>query len=455
MRNVLLLLLAQTPALADGRLLRDLTPERYSIDLEVALGTSRFSGRERIEARLPAPTRRIVLHAAELSVTSATAGGAQARVSADAEAETIALDFPSELPAGAVTIDLVFAGRLNERLRGLYAARVGKDTYAFTQMEPTDARRMFPCVDEPAAKARYAIGITIDRDWQVVSNGALLETSKKGRKKTFRFAETAKMSTYLVALAIAPLAAKAAPATGAGGTPIAVHALRDKIGLSDFALEAAAALLPRLEAYFGIPYPYGKLDLVAVPEFEAGAMENAGAIFFRESALLVDPKQASAETRRRVAIIIAHEMAHMWFGDLVTMAWWDDLWLNEAFATWMEFKVVSDWKPEWNLWTDFQQMKRGPMALDALPTARAIRAEANTPAEINEMFDAITYSKGAGVLRMLELFLGEEKFRDGVRRYMAEHREGNATAADLWRALGEASGQPVGHIAPPWIEQAG
>lgn len=428
-------------------------PDRYVIDLDISLKKSHFRGRQKLEALIKGRTRTIVLHAAEIHVHRARIGNLAASVTSDEKAQTITLTFPSDIPPGPVAIELEFDAPLGQSLRGLYAAKVGKNTYAFTQMEPTDARRMFPCIDEPAAKARFLLTVSIDRDWQVISNGAPQSVKKHGGKKTFRFAETPRISPYLVALAVAPFASKSLRT--ASDVPIAVHALPDKVGLLDYALETATALLEKLEQYFGIPYPYGKLDLVAVPEFEAGAMENVGAIFFRESLLLADPERASADTRRTIAIILAHEMAHQWFGNLVTMAWWDDLWLNEAFATWMEFKVVSAWKPKWNLWMDFEQMKNSPMALDALPTARSIRAPANTPAEINEMFDPITYSKGAAVLRMLELYLGEDTFRNGVRHYLKTHFEGNAIASDLWQALDEASGKPVSEIAPGWIDQAG
>jgi puromycin-sensitive aminopeptidase len=228
-----------------------------------------------------------------------------------------------------------------------------------------------------------------------------------------------------------------------------------KAHLAAFGLEAAAESLRRLERYFGLPYPYGKLDLVAVPDFEAGAMENAGAVFFRETLLLLDPKTVTIIERKRVAEVIAHELAHMWYGNLVTMAWWDDLWLNEAFATWMAYRVVHDWKRSWRMWETFEHDRAGALGLDALANTHPIYAPVRSVAEATENFDVITYEKGAAVVRMIEHYLGADAFRKGVRIYMRRHREGNATAADLWRALEEASGREVTRVAHAWIAQAG
>jgi puromycin-sensitive aminopeptidase len=225
--------------------------------------------------------------------------------------------------------------------------------------------------------------------------------------------------------------------------------------LTAFALEAARECLARLEAWFDLPYPYAKLDLVAVPDFEAGAMENAGAVFFRETLLLVDPETVTLQERKRVAEVICHELAHMWYGDLVTMAWWNDLWLNEAFATWMAFHVVDTWKPEWKMWLDFQHHRSAALAMDALATTHPIYAEVRRPSEATENFDLITYEKGASVVRMVERFLGAEAFRSGVRAYIREHQEGNAVAADLWSALSEASERDVERVVRAWIEQPG
>jgi puromycin-sensitive aminopeptidase len=268
-----------------------------------------------------------------------------------------------------------------------------------------------------------------------------------------RCAETPPLSTYLLALAVGPL--EGSPIRMLGTTPIRVWHAPGKGHLTGLALDAATESLRRLEEYFGIPYPYGKLDLVAAPDFEAGAMENAGAVFFRETLLLLDPATASIAEHKRAAEVIAHELAHMWYGDLVTMAWWDDLWLNEAFATWMAYRVVDDWRPEWRMWHGFEHDRGAALAQDALASTHPIYAPVRSVAEATENFDAITYEKGAAVVRMIEHYLGPERFRDGVRIYMRRHREGNAVAADLWRALEEASGREVARVAQAWIAQAG
>ncbi|MES1209527.1 MAG: M1 family aminopeptidase, partial [Pseudomonadota bacterium] len=261
------------------------------------------------------------------------------------------------------------------------------------------------------------------------------------------------LSSYLIALVVGPLVPS--PVARVRDIPICTWTTGEKRHLSAFAQETASAVLPRLEDYFGLPYPFGKLDQIGIPDFEAGAMENAGAVTFREVALLADPATAPLAVQKRIAEVITHELAHQWFGNLVTMAWWDDLWLNEAFATWMAYKIVDDWRPSWRIWMDFEAGKGAALALDALVSAHPIRAEIQNAEEAGESFDAITYEKGGAVLRMLEGFLGEDRFRDGIRLYMRRHREANATADDLWAALGEASGQPILEMANGWIRQTG
>jgi puromycin-sensitive aminopeptidase len=376
------------------------------------------------------------------------------RVVAHPDRETVEIRFPRRAGPGAARLELRFAGRLRSDLRGLYFARSGKRRYAFTQLEATDARSFFPCFDEPALKARFRISVTTRASHTVLSNSPIERTQKQpGGRKTVRFAETPPLSTYLLALAVGEL--EASRTVRCGKTPIRVWHAPGKGALTGFALEAGRETLARLERYFALPYPYAKLDLVAVPDFEAGAMENAGAVFFRETLLLVDPKTVTRNERKRVAEVVCHELAHMWYGDLVTMAWWDDLWLNEAFATWMAFHVVDDWQPGWRMWNDFQHFRAAALELDALENTHPIYAEVRSPADATENFDLITYEKGASVVRMLERFLGERAFRDGVRRYVRRHREANATAADLWRALEEASGREIEGVARAWIEQPG
>jgi aminopeptidase N len=429
------LLLAGSSHAAAPRLAGSVRPVRYALTIEPDLHAGTFAGREEIDLELKEPARAITLHAVELAIgrTEVEAGGKRqtARVTADAATQTVTLAFDEPLGPGPARLLVEWRGKLSHSLRGLYAAESGGRRYAFTQLEPTDARRMFPCFDEPAQKARFTLTAVIDATHLAVSNAPVAEerVDPKTHKKTVRFAETAPMSSYLLALAVGPLEERRAMA---GTVPIRIITTPGRSKLGAYALGEAAALLGKLGDYFGVAYPYGKLDLVAVPDFEAGAMENTGAIFFRESRLLLD-ERASAGQRRTVSIILAHEMAHQWFGDLVTMAWWDDLWLNEAFASWMEYKVIDALHPDWQVWVDFAAQKTATLALDALGSTHAIRVPIETPEQANEAFDAITYDKGAAVLRMLEMYLGESTFRDGVRAYVRAHANGNARAAGLTR----------------------
>ncbi|MFQ5950320.1 MAG: M1 family aminopeptidase, partial [Nitrospiria bacterium] len=259
-------------------------------------------------------------------------------------------------------------------------------------------------------------------------------------------------STYLLALAVARLEQKE---IAVAGTRVAIWTLPGQLGLGAFALSVTSSVLPLLNDYCDLRYPIPKLDLVCVPDFAMGAMENWGAIFFRDSRLLLDETLASTATQRAVANVITHEIVHQWFGNLVTMRWWDDLWLNESFATWLACKVVDQWRPEWHSWVAFQHEKEVPLALDALETTRPIRADVTNAAQIEEMFDVLTYEKGAACLRMIEQFLGEDLFREGIRNYIKGHQYRNATAGDLWKALESASGQPVSTIAADWFTRPG
>jgi puromycin-sensitive aminopeptidase len=434
-------------------------------DIRVELDPARGDGfrgetsiRLEIGAGRGARRRSLELHAKGLRVARArleTSDGARrGRVVRRPEWQTVEIDLGAPLPPGPATLHLSFSGRLRRDLCGLYAARSGEHRYAFTQLEPAEARSFFPCFDEPSLKARFALSVTTAAEHAVVSNSPVArEVRHPDGTKTVHFERTPPLSTYLIALAVGAL--EGSEPEYAGATPIRVWHAPGKAHLTAFAREAARETLVRLERYFDLPYPYAKLDLVAVPDFEFGAMENAGAVFFRETLLLVDPATVTQAERKRAAEVICHELAHMWYGDLVTMAWWDDLWLNEAFATWMAFHVVDQWKPDWKMWHDFQHHRAMALEQDALAHTHPIYAEVRTPEEANENFDVITYEKGASVVRMIERYLGPEIFRDGVRRYVRRHRESNAVAADLWNALGEASGQRVEPVVRAWIEQEG
>jgi puromycin-sensitive aminopeptidase len=440
------------------RLAPDVRPREYDLHLIPDLGAGTFRGEVAIATTLAKPRKDVTLHAAGLAIRRATARvngtDVAAKAAVDKHDEVVTLRFAKPLPSGDVTLALDYEGKLNTHLRGFYAAQANGASYAFTQCETADARRIVPCFDEPSFKARWRVAVTARVTDTVVGNAPIEREEPAGDgMRTVRFAPTPPLSSYLLALAIGPL--EATEPRHCGTTPVRVWHVPDKGHLAAFGVEAGVAALERLEAYFGIPYPYAKLDLVAVPDFEAGAMENAGAVFFRETLLLLDPATVSIAERRRAAEVIAHELAHMWYGDLVTMAWWDDLWLNEAFATWMAYRVVDDWKPAWRMWQGFEHDRAGALALDALANTHPIYAPVHSVAEATENFDLITYEKGAAVVRMLEHYLGADVFRAGVQRYMERHREGNTVAADLWGALEEASGKEVARVAKAWITQPG
>jgi puromycin-sensitive aminopeptidase len=437
------------------RLPQDVRPTRYRAELAPDLGQGRFDGRMDIELSLARPRNEIVLHAIELDLgrAEARASGktiAADRIDADLESQTVTIRFAEELPKGNVVLDLAWKGKFSPGLRGLYRA----GPVAVTQFEAADARRVFPCFDEPAFKARWSITLSrVPLEAAAISNGAVEQDERKNGDRTVRFAETPVLSSYLIALCVGELASSDPVAVR--GIPIRTWAVPQKRGLTGFAQDCAGSVLPLLEDYFAQPYAYGKLDQIGVPDFEAGAMENAGAITFREVALLLDPKTAPLNVQKRVAEVITHELAHQWFGNLVTMVWWDDLWLNEAFATWMAYKIVDRWKPGWRVWMDFEVGKGAALHLDALKSSHPIRAEVRNAEEAGESFDAITYEKGGAILRMVEAWLAEDRFREGIRLYMRRHREANATADDLWGALAEASGEPILELANGWIRQVG
>ena len=437
------------------RLPTDVKPTAYDADLRLDLNADRFDVELAIDVALGAARRAITLHAVGLEVREASAEvGARTivtKATADAESETVTLTFSEELPAGAARVRIAYRGAFSPGLRGLYRA----GSIAVTQFEAADARRLFPCFDEPAFKAVWRLRVGgVPNQAIAISNGKVIRDDNDGNGgRRLTFAPTPPLSSYLVALIVGPLVAS--PVEVARDVPITTWTTPEKRQLTAFAQDIAAAVLPRLEDYFGLPYPFGKLDQIGVPDFEAGAMENAGAVTFREVALLADPATAPLAVQKRVAEVITHELAHQWFGNLVTMVWWDDLWLNEAFATWMAYKIVDDWRPSWRIWMDFEAGKGAALALDAMLSAHPIRADVNNAEEAGESFDAITYEKGGAVLRMLEGFLGADRFRDGIRLYMRRHREANATADDLWGALGEASAQPILEMANGWIRQTG
>jgi aminopeptidase N len=434
-------------------------PDNYKLSFAPDFTNNNFTGDETIQVRVLKPTSEIVLNAVQIdfgAVTITSRGATQkAQVTLNKEKETATLAVGSAIHPGPATIQIHYTGILNNELRGFY---LGKDAdghkYAATQFEATDARRAFPSFDEPAYKATFDVVVVADQGMTVISNTKVAsDTPGPGDgKHTVHFATTPKMSSYLVAMVVGNFEYIEG---SADGIPIRVYASPGKKELGTFALDAAENIMRYYNQYFGIKYPYGKLDLVGLADFSAGAMENTGCITFREVLLQVDDKHASIDLKKVAASVIAHEMAHQWFGDLVTMQWWNDIWLNEGFATWMSSKPVQAWKPEWNM--DLEDVRETGQALnaDSLVNTHPIHQEAQTPAEILELADDISYGKTAAVLRMLEAYLGPETFRAGVNAYLKQHAYGNATASDFWSAQAHVSKRPVDRIMPTFVEQSG
>ena len=444
----------------------DVRPHEYDLTLTPDFDDFTFTGRETVQIDVLEPTKAVVLNAVELTIQSArlTLEDGSVRTprstDLDEEAETVSFDFGGVVPQGSAQLEIEFTGELNDRLRGFYRSQYtaqdgGARRLATTQFEATDARRAFPCWDEPALKSRFKLTLVIPSSMVAVGNTLPIEESDEGGGlRRVRFTETPPMSTYLLAFVIGDL--RSIERRASNGTLVRVWATAGNEDKSAFALEVSVKLLEYFNDYFGIPYPLEKLDHLAIPDFAAGAMENWGAITYREVALLVDPEQSSAGTRQRVATIVAHEMAHMWFGDLVTMAWWNDLWLNESFASWMGDKAVDHLFPEWRMWTQFiaEDTSRA-LLLDGLQSSHPIEQEVGNPAEIRELFDAISYSKGASILRMLEHYVGSEDFQRGLNRYMIDNQYANARTVDLWDALEAASSLPVRAMMDSWVNQTG
>ncbi len=452
------------------RLPRNVVPTSYKLYFEPDLENKQFSGEETIFVDVQSPVKEVVLNANDLEVSEGELAqvkkgkghGAwnEASIEQDKEKQQVRFKFKKTIAPGSYEFHVKFAGRLNDKMAGFYYssstdAEGNKLALATTQMEPTDARRVFPCFDEPDFKATFNITLATPKDLVAISNAPLKlkRIEPRSQKIQYTFEETPLMSTYLVALIVGPF--ECTDTEVVNNVEIKTWAVKGKKDQALYGRDTAVKLLPFFENYFGTPYPLKKLDLIAIPDFSSGAMENLGAITFRESRLLLDPKTASVTTKQGVAMVVAHEMAHMWFGDLVTMKWWDDLWLNEAFASWMEPKALDFLQPDWKPWDSFVSDKGTAMETDALYASRPIYAKVNNPEDAEQMFDEITYEKGASVLRMLERYVGEDVYKKGIQNYIAKFKFKNATTDDLWNSIQEVSGSPVSKIMKEWVYSAG
>ena len=441
------------------RLPRHVVPQDYDVTVDASPKRAAFFGQVIMTARVLKETDRFELNSRDLKVEAASVKLARGRMAAKVvmhrDRETVELVFAKPLPRGAITVTLKFKGKLNPNMHGLYLAKDGNERAIVSQCEATDARAIFPCFDEPDLKATLRWTIHTDPDWVVITNGAL-ESSRKARgadKVVHTFKRTRVIPTYLAAVTIGKL--EGSPTFKVKGIPCRIWAGQGKLDQTAFAQEVTSYVLPWYQQYFGQKYNYEKLDQVAVPGFDAGAMENVGAIFYRQNLLLMRPGATSWGGQKRIAEVIAHEIAHQWFGNLVTMRWWDDLWLNEAFATWIAYKVCDTWKPEWRIWDDYLESKEGALAADALVNTHPIYTEVQSPAQATELFDVITYEKGCAVLRMAENYLSHEIFQRGIQMYQAAFKNKNAAGADLWNKLADASNEPVDELMKSWVEQPG
>lgn len=446
------------------RLPEHIVPERYSLTLAPNLEDFTFKGEEEIVLTITKPAKEIILHASELQIDSVEfiQGSTKLKpqnISYDEKSETATIFFNTQIKTGKGRLKLVFTGILNDKMRGFYRSKYeheGKDHHmAVTQFESTDARRAFPSFDEPAKKAVFDVNLIVPSDHTAISNTIetqILEHSPG--YKIVKFEPTPKMSTYLLAFIVGRF--EHIETTTEKGVKVRVFTTHGKKHQAKFALDTAKKCMEFYEDYFGIPYPLPTIDLIAIPDFASGAMENWGAVTYRESALLFDPEFSATANKQWVALVIAHELAHMWFGDLVTMEWWTHLWLNEGFASYIEYLAVDHLFPKWHIWSQFVYMDHAKaLELDGLKNTHAIEVEVHHPKEISEIFDAVSYSKGASIIKMLAGFLGQIDFRKGLQVYLKKHRYSNATTTDLWKAFEKVSGKPISSMMKNWTGKPG
>lgn len=450
------------------RLFEQFRPDNYDLKLDVDRDKLTFAGTVTIRGKkVGRPSSRITLHQKELKISSAKIvkhdkKGDQtvevSRINIQKSFDEVRLHTKNELYAGEYTVTLEFKGDVTRPMNGIYPCffkHDGKDKQLIaTQFESHHAREAFPCIDEPEAKATFDLTLISPAGEAVLANTPVKSEKTTGKRLTTVFETTPKMSTYLLAFVFGEM--EYLEAKSKDGVLVRTYATPDNVKHTQFALDTAVKTLEFYNKYFDIPYPLAKCDFVALPDFASGAMENWGLITFREQALLVDPKNTSLHLTQYVANVVAHELTHQWFGNLVTMRWWTDLWLNESFASWMSWLAVDEQFPEWKVWTQFIVDEQGvALKLDALENTHPIEVEVRHPDEIRTIFDAISYEKGASVLLMLHDYLGADDFRDGLRLYLKRHAYGNTDTVDLWAALEEASNKPVKKFMSAWTSQSG
>jgi puromycin-sensitive aminopeptidase len=449
------------------RLFEQFQPENYELTLYPDRDAMAFSGTVVIRGRKTGrPAQRLTFHQKGLKITSATAtkhgkkdeAVELTRINSQDSFDEVRLHAAEMIYPGEYTVTMEFEGEITRPMQGIYPCSFkhdGKDKQLIaTQFESHHAREAFPCIDEPEAKATFDLTLTTPAKEPVLSNTPVKAQSAKGKLQTTTFETTPKMSTYLLAFVYGDMGYKEAKTKD--GTVVRCYATPDNVVYTDFALDVAVKTLEFYNDYFDIPYPLAKCDFIALPDFASGAMENWGCITFREQALLVDPKNTSLHLKQWVANVVAHELTHQWFGNLVTMRWWTDLWLNESFASWMSWLAVDHLFPEWKVWTQFIVDEQGlALKLDALEHTHPIEVEVKHPDEIRTIFDAISYEKGASALLMLHDYLGSDDFRDGLRVYLKRHAYGNTDTVDLWQAWEEVSGKPVKKFMSAWTTQSG
>ncbi|XP_063226837.1 puromycin-sensitive aminopeptidase isoform X2 [Bacillus rossius redtenbacheri] len=447
------------------RLPKNVVPKHYDLVLKPDLKTFVFEGKETIKVQVKTSTNKIVLNALDLNINNVEYVNPEGKllkpstIDLSIPDETLTLTFAETLAPGDGTLAMDFTGELNDKMKGFYRSKYvspsGEERFAgVTQFEPTDARRCFPCWDEPAIKATFDIALTVPKSKVALSNMPAVSELSDGDVRTVKFDTTPVMSTYLVAVVVGEY--DCVEDRSEDGVLVKVYTPVGKREQGRFALEVATKVLPYYKDYFQIAYPLPKIDLIAIADFSAGAMENWGLVTYRETCLLVDPENTSAVRKQWIALVVGHEIAHQWFGNLVTMEWWTHLWLNEGYASFVEFLCVAHLFPEYDIWTQFvTDTYIRALELDCLKNSHPIEVPVGHPSEIDEIFDDISYNKGASVIRMLHKYIGDKDFRKGMNLYLTRHQYRNTFTEDLWAALEEASQKPVGAVMSTWTKQMG